>query len=258
MDLGRILERLDRLVETHDFDGAKELLNYWVAEARERGDLRAELSLRNECMGLYRKCGEKENAYQNAEKALALVERLDMDDTVTAGTTYVNAATVYKAFSEAHRSVPLFEKAQEIYENLLPENDGRLGGLYNNMGLALLDEGRYEEAVLCYNRALSVMEKVENGNLERGITFLNIADVYDRMQKDDAAKDRLDEEEFEKIIAGNVDKAAECLEDPGLPRNGYYVFVAEKCIPSFAYYGYFMEKAILEERVKEILEKMQA
>ena len=256
MDLERALQKLDRLVETHDFDGAKELLKYWVSEAQSKGDLRAELSFRNECMGLYRKCAEKENAYMNAEKALALVEKLDMDDTITAGTTYVNSATVYKAFGEAHRSIPLFEKAQAIYEKLLKEGDGRLGGLYNNMGLALLDEKRYEEAILAYEHALSVMEKVEHGNLERGITYLNQADVYDRMRNDEACKAAHDEEGWEALITGCVDRAAECLEDESLPRDGYYVFVAEKCIPSFDYYGYFMEKAILEERVKSILAKL--
>jgi len=256
MDLERALQKLDRLVETHDFDGAKELLKYWVSEAQSQGDLRAELSLRNECMGLYRKCAEKENAYQNAEKALSLVDKLDMDDTITAGTTYVNAATVYKAFGEAHRSIPLFEKAQAIYEKLLKEGDGRLGGLYNNMGLALLDEKRYEEALQAYEKALSVMEKVEHGNLERGITFLNMADVYDRMKNDEARKDSHNDEGWEALITGCVDKAVECLEDESLPRDGYYVFVAEKCIPSFDYYGYFMEKAILEERVKDILASM--
>lgn len=256
MDLERALQKLDRLVETHDFDGAKELLKYWVSEAQSQGDLRAELSLRNECMGLYRKCAEQENAYRNAEKALSLVEKLDMDGTVTAGTTYVNAATVYKAFGEAHRSVPLFEKAEAIYGKLLKEGDGRLGGLYNNMGLALLDEKRYEEALQAYEKALSVMEKVEHGNLERGITFLNMADVYDRMKNDEACKNSRSEEEWEGLITECVDRAAKCLEDESLPRDGYYVFVAEKCIPSFDYYGYFMEKAILEERVKDILASM--
>ena len=257
MDFERILSKLDYMVETKDFDQAEALLSYWLKDAKENNNKRGELSLYNESMGLYRKCAEKENAYESVEKALALVGQLDMEDTVTAGTTYVNAATVYKAFSEAYRSIPLFEKAQEIYEKLLPENDKRLGGLYNNMGLALLDEKRYEEALLCYGRALSVMEKVENGNLERGITFLNIADVYDRMRDDENSPVKRDLSGWESIIAENVEKAVECLEDTSLPRNGYYVFVAEKCIPSFAYYGYFMEKAILEERIKEILNKLQ-
>ena len=249
MDLSRILNKLDTLVEGRNYEGAKELLKYWLDDAKKNADEKAALYLYNESMGLYRKAGEKETAVSSAECALHLLERLGMENTITAATTYINAGTVFKAFGDAERGLPLFEKAKEIYESRLGENDTRLGGLYNNMGLVLLDTGKYEEALSSYEKALAVMEKAENGNLERAITYLNMADVYDRMHSNPATTETFSEEEWETIIDNLLTKAWECLEDESLPRDGYYAFVAEKCAPVFDYYGRFMYRLILEERI---------
>jgi len=258
MDYARILEKLDRFVETKDFEGAKELLRYWLDDAKANNNLRGELSLYNESMGLYRKLGDEATALNCAENALRLVERLEMGGTVTAATTYINSATVYKAFGRAEKGIPFFEKAREIYEKELPEDDGRLGGLYNNTGLALLDVGRYEEALSSYEKALQIMQKVPNGKLESAITYLNMADVYDRMKADEKYAKKFTDAEWEEKTDALVVKAEECLEDESLPRNGYYAFVAEKCAPSFGYYGHFMTKIILDERVAKILSDERA
>lgn len=254
MDISRIMEKLDRLVESGENDEAKELLNYWLKDAKENKDERGELSICNEAMGLYRKLGEKDEAVAYAKRALELVESMDFEDTVTAATTYVNAGTVYKAFGEAETGLPLFAKAKVIYEKELKEEDGRLGGLYNNMGLAFLDLKKYEDAVECYKKALEVMSRVKNGNLEKCITYLNIADVCDALRNDKEyeGEHKHTDEEWERNIGMCIEKAWECISDETLPRNGYYKFVAEKCAPVFNYYGYFLFKAELEKRIAQI------
>ncbi|MBR4581574.1 MAG: tetratricopeptide repeat protein [Lachnospiraceae bacterium] len=258
MDMERITAKLDKFVEKKDYEGAKELLAYWLEDARSKGDLRASLSLYNESMGFFRKIGDKESAVNCAENALRILEKLEMEGTITAATTYINSATVYKAFGMADIALPYFEKAKEIYDKELKENDSRLGGLYNNMGLALLDLKRYEEAVDSYKKALDVMSKVKGGNLEKAITYLNIADVCDAIRKDRefAVKYPHTDEDWENNIEKCLDKAKECLDDELLPRNGYYAFVAEKCAPGFDYYGHFMYKAELEKRIREISENL--
>ena len=161
MDYTRVLDKLDHLVETKDFDAARELLDYWIADAVESRDKVGELNLYNESMGLYRKIGDMEKAMESVSKALSLAESDAMAGMIITGTTFVNAATVYKAFGQAADSIPLFEKAKALYETDLREDDVRLGGLYNNMGLALLDLKRYDEALDSYRQALGVMEKVQ-------------------------------------------------------------------------------------------------
>ena len=242
----RVREKLDEYMSRRDYAGAERHLNYWLAEARQNGDLRGEFFVRGEMMGHYRKAGDKEQAILSANEGLALIEKLGFEGTVSAGTAYVNAATVYDAFGMPERSVELFEKAKAIYVETLPETDGRLGGLYNNMGLAYMALKRFGEAYEAFLKALGIMSKVENGALEEAITYLNLANAVELEHG---------LEKGEQKIGQYLDKAAELLDEPSLPRDGYYAFVCEKCAPTFDYYGYFLIADDLNERAKAIYER---
>ena len=243
--IDRIQRKLWEYEDASDWDGARRHLEYWLSEAEMNRDRRGALMLRNELMGFWRKQGKKEEALSHAEAADRLVAELGMEDTVTAGTTWVNAGTVHEAFGDPVGGLDFFEKARETYERNLPEDDGRLGGLYNNMALALTACGRFGEAGEMFRKALKVMEKQEYGEPEQAITLLNMADA---LEAELGAEDSAEE------IEGYMDRAAELLDTPGIPRNGYYAFVCEKCAPVFGHYGYFAEEAELGRRVKEIRE----
>ena len=238
----RILEKMREYEDRQDWAGAERHLRYWLAEAEQNRDARGQLMLHNEMMGYYRKQGKRDEALAHAERAMALVEQLGMEETVTAGTTWVNAGTVREAFGDSEGGVALFEKARRNYEEHLPPEDGRLGGLYNNMGLALGSVGRYAEAEEMFRRAIEVMKQQPYGELEQAITLLNLADL---------AEAALEEEAAEEMIQGLLEEAEALLNTESLPRNGYYAFVCEKCAPVFGHYGWFMTEAELEKRVRE-------
>jgi tetratricopeptide (TPR) repeat protein len=199
--------------------------------------------LRNELAGHYRKVQDKENATLNAEKELELLKALDFEDTISAGTTYVNAATVMNAFGEDERSLELFGKARTVYENAPRTDKALLGGLYNNMALTYTSLGRYGEASELYEKALSVMQSVPGGKLEQAITYLNMADMYGKMKG---------EENAEKEIFACLDRAESLLAGNDGADDGYYAFVMEKCAPTFAHYGYFMAAETLRKKAEEI------
>ena len=242
----RIADKLDEYMSRRDYAGAERHLKYWLAEAQQNGDLRGEFFVRNEMMGHYRKVGDKDQAILNANESLNLIDRLSFEGTLSAGTAYVNAATVYDAFGMPERSIELFERAKAVYEGNLPETDGRLGGLYNNMGLAYMALGRFGEAYESFLKALDVMGKVEHGALEQAITYLNLANAVELEHG---------LEKGEKKIEQYLEKAAALLDDPTLPRDGYYAFVCEKCAPTFDYYGWFLIADDLKERAKTIYER---
>ena len=242
----RVREKLDEYMSRRDYAGAERHLKYWLAEAQQNGDLRGEFFLRGEMMGHYRKAGDREQAILNANESLNLIERLGFEGTISAGTAYVNAATVYDAFGMPQRSIELFEKARAIYEGTLPETDGRLGGLYNNMGLAYMALKRFGEAYEAFLKALDIMGKVENGALEQAITYLNLANAVELEHG---------LEKGEQKIGQYLDRAAALLDEPSLPRDGYYAFVCEKCAPTFDYYGWFLVADDLSERAKAIYER---
>lgn len=241
----RVLSKLDSLLRSNDYAGAKRLLEYWLAEAEYTRDGHGILLMQNELMGLSRKLGEKEKAVGYAEKALSQVEAMGIAENVGAATTYLNSATVFKAFGDPERSIALFEKARTIYERELSPTDDRLGGLYNNMGLTLVDLGRFGEAEELYLKAISVMESAEGKEPEEAITYLNMAS---------AAEAELGLLRAKEKISALLAKAAERM-DIGKDRtDGNYAFVCEKCATVFGYYGNEDYARELSERCRRIYE----
>ncbi len=242
----RILDKLDEFLSRNDYAGAERLLLYWVEEAGLGCDARGEFQLRNELMGLYRKLGKKEQALQNADRALALAGEIGILQSVAGATALLNAATVRKAFGDPAGAIPLFEQARAVYEAELKPADPRLAGLYNNMSLALVDLGRFVEARALYEQAIAVLSRSPKNEPEIAITYLNLANL----------------EEAEKGLENGADAieaalaAAEgYLNAPGQEQNGNYAFVCEKCAPTFEYYGHFGFAAELAERAKAIYER---
>lgn len=241
----RILRRLDSLLQNNDYSGAEKHLLYWLQEAEASNDRPVTLLICNELMGLYRKLGREADALCFSKKALKEIEEMNIPDNIGAATTYINCATVFKAFSLADKAMPLFEKAKRIYEEKLGGDDPRLGGLYNNMALALVDLMKFDEADLYYNKALSVMKAAAQGESEAAITYLNMAS---------AAEARLGGEKAEAVITDYLSRAMELLDKNEHRRDGGYAFVCEKCASVFGYYGYFLYEKELKERSRRIYE----
>ena len=241
--VGRVMEKLDFYLGRNDYDASEKHLKYWLSEADAGYDMRGKLTVLNEQIGLYRKTGKESECLRAVSDALSLAHSMGMEKSAAYGTTLINAATGYKAFGKAADALPLYRKAREIYESSLAPDDRRLGGLYNNMALTLAELGMYREAEDCFHKAISVMEKQENGELESAITCLNLADLVVAESGFEAG-----EKEMEEYLK----KAEELLNTESLPRDGYYAFVCEKCAPVFGYYGYFSVEKELNLRAGEI------
>ena len=239
----RIIEKMNDYMSRRDYKGAERHLLYWLEEAKLGQDERGQLMIRNELIGHYRKTGEKEKSFENAQEALDLVEALGFENTISAGTTYVNAATACNAFGENERSLELFKKAQAVYESSPRTDKSLLGGLYNNMALCCAALGKYEEAMGLYEKAAGAMAEVPGGALEQAITYLNIADMLEK---------QYGMENSESRIFDLLDQAYELLTGGHAPEDGYYAFVCEKCAPAFSYYGYFAAAQELQEKAEKI------
>ena len=242
----RIIAKMDEYMSRRDYAGAERHLLYWLAEAQLGGDKRGELLVRNELVGHYRKVGNREKALESGDEALRLLDELDFGGTISSGTTYTNVATACSAFGENQRALALFEKARAVYESAPRTAPELLGGLYNNMALACVALGQFDRAFDLYDKAMDAMSKVPGGVLEQAITCLNMANAVEARDGMEAGEHR---------IFDLMDRASELLDDPSAPRNGYYAFVCEKCVPTFSYYGYFAAAEELNERAKRLYER---
>ena len=261
-----------------------EKMNEWLEEAKLGKDLRGQLMLRNELVGHYRKTGQKEPAMESAREAIELLSLLDMENSISAGTTYVNIATACNAFGEYDRSMEMFLKARTVYEKSAHTEPQLLGGLYNNMALtctalAQKEEAKYsaasfekiqelyQQALELYEKALLIMAEVPDGELEQAITYLNMANTVEALLGMEEGESRINElvekaedlmEDKSEELLGKDDAllAAESEDGPTAyflsrqmrSRLGYYAFVCEKCAPTFSYYGYFLAAEKLKDR----------
>ncbi len=244
--VGRIIEKLDEYLGRNDYGSAERHLKYWKNEAEKNGDRRGWLSVVNEQIGLYRKLGKEAEALAASDEALALAEDLEMDGTATMATTLINAATASKAFGRASEAIPMYEKARNIYEASLKPDDSRLGGLYNNMALALMDTGDYKGSGELFEKALKVMESSPSGKAEMAITYTNMADL--RLLE-------LGKEKAEPEILKLMEAARNLLDSRELPENGYTAYVFEKCAPAFEEYGFKEYADELLRRADNIYER---
>ena len=246
--LDRILTKYDDHMNRQDFEGAERHLAYWINESAACGDLRAEFSVRNEYMGFLRLRGRHDQATKQADAAIAIIEKLDMTDSVTAGTCFLNSATVNDAAGHTDRALELFKRAEKEYTDSLPAGDPRLCGLYNNYGLALEHAARYNEAIELFDKAIALSDDTARGRLEQAISWLNKADAY-------SASDT--SEETEGIVFECLQTASDLLNDTRNPHDGYYAFVLEKCSPVFAYYGWFADSEKFAALSKETYENIR-
>ncbi len=242
LPIKRILDKFDAYLYQKEYEAALNHLDYWQKEAIESFDTRAELAILNEKIGLFRCMERADEALAAAEEALTFQKSLGIDGTVTAATTCLNAATAYKAFGQPARAVFLYEEALPVYEKELSDADSRLGGLYNNLALALCEEKNFSSARSYFGKALGVMQKIEDSEPEAAITLCNLADL------EAAEKGEIESApDVEKLLTDAVNLLRSCGK-----KDGYYAFVCEKLVPAFSYYGFFADAAEFAKEAKEI------
>ena len=84
------------------------------------------------------------------------------------------------------------------------------------------------------------MDGTKNGKLECAITYLNLADLYEKRDGSEKAESHIDE---------MLEKAYNLLTDDSVEKNAYYEFVLDKCIPAYDHFGQFIRGAELKSRI---------
>ena len=231
------IKKADDLLYMQDFNAAEEvLLNAY--DSFLKSDLHSALSIQNELVGFYRKMGKKDYGLKAIDLCEALLHKLNIEHSNAAGDIYLNCGTALTEFNELERTENYFIKAKEIYSKVYPENHKNTASLYNNWGLALLRKGETLRARALFQKSTNILENIDF-KLELAMSCLSLADTYDMEHDGD-------------IIDGLITKSYACFNYKHLIKDGYYSFVASKCIPSFEYYGFFIIAKDLKRRVEEI------
>ena len=93
-----------------------ETLRRALTLAQESGDAQSELTLLNELMGHYRMAGDAERGSAAVKSGFALMRKLGISGSVSAGTILVNGATALHSFGMLDAAVEAFDEAYRCKE----------------------------------------------------------------------------------------------------------------------------------------------
>ena len=236
----RVIEKLNSLFAMNDLDSVGRLLDYWETEARNLRDDRGLLEILNEEIGYFRRVGKGDKALNAVNEAFEIIEKLNIGDTVSSATVYLNGATTMKAFGKAKEAIFYYKKTAEIYDRELDEYDYKMAALYNNMSSAFSDLGERAICEECCFKAIEILEHNERCNGEIAVTLVNLAHLYH------------ESDPFDERIYEFMDKAWELLVSNENEQDGNFAFLCSKCAPSFGFFGYFEKEAELKKLTEKI------
>ncbi len=192
MNVDNFFKTLDSYFANQEIDKVDPFLVSSLAQAKEEEDYGAYISICNEMIGFYRSISAFEKAYVAAEDVLLLMEELQMENTEHFATTLLNAATAYRAAGDYEVALRYYRQALQIYNGILPPQDYRYAGLYNNMSILLEKMEENEEAISYANKALAIIETLEGGEMETATTLTNLALLYFKISQPEKAKELLE------------------------------------------------------------------
>ena len=196
MNVEKFYETLDYYFINQQIDKVEPFLVSSLEQAKEEEDYGAYISVCNEMIGFYRSVSAYEKAYIAAEDVLLLMEELQMENTEHFATTLLNAATAYRAAGDYATALRHYRQALQIYDGILQPQDYRYAGLYNNMSILFEKMEENEDAIAYANKALSIIEQLQDSEAETATTMTNLALLYFKADQSEKAKELL-----EKAIA---------------------------------------------------------
>lgn len=192
MNVDKFYKTLDSYFAGQEIDKVDPFLVSSLEQAKEEKDYGAYICICNEMIGFYRSISAFEKAYTAAEDVLLLMEELQMEHTEHFATTLLNAATAYRAAGDYTTALRFYKQALQIYDGILQPQDYRYAGLYNNMSILLEKMDENEEAIAYADRALSIIEALEGGEMETATTLTNLALLYFKVSQEEKAKELLE------------------------------------------------------------------
>lgn len=236
----KLYDELDSIFYSKDFNKAEQYLIDKAKEFNQRHDFEQELICYNELSGIYRKQNLKEKAYSAIKSAMELISRQGFSYSLL-GDVYTSIATAYMHFADYHMALSIFLKAKNCFEYFYKKPTLPIATLCNNMGLCYMAMGDVATARRNFQKSIDILESLSGHPLELAMSYISMAESLDSI---DSKADMY----FEKAIA--------CFESSLARRDGYYAFVAEKCLPAFKRNGYFRIAKTLQERIDDINKKL--
>ena len=193
MNIKEVFSGLDRLFSENRVGEVERYLTQALSEAEYENDRESMLAIYNELISFHRTTGENDKALYFCRQAMRLAKQMDIEDTISYGTTLMNVANANRTAGNLLEALGYYNKVHDIYMDQLGPHDILLAGYYNNIAQLYQELGDYDKAVDALEKSLVIIERHENAGAEIADTCANLGESLLRAGRLDEAKDRLEE-----------------------------------------------------------------
>lgn len=191
MNIDRILANYDAMFGKYSLPDIEAYLYKNIEEAKDGSQNGALFTLLNEMIGFCRDTTQKEKALRYCNELLALLETMKLEGSYEYATSLLNIANAYRAFGLLEESIRFFEKVEQLYKEMVPENDFAYANLYNNWALAYQEVKDYKKAKEALLKALHVVDSYEDAKIKQATTRTNLAATLLQMNDEEAYQEAM-------------------------------------------------------------------
>ncbi len=175
MNIEKFLKGLDDKFKTKDLEQVGKYLLDSLAQAEREDDKPAQFTILNETMGFFRDTGYFEKSLNACDKCLKLMDDMGIKNTVDYATSLQNIANANRAAGNYHKAIDFYNEAINIYKDAIPKFDYRNASINNNMALVYQEMGDFNTAIKYLEKALFIIEHIEDTQIQQAITKSNLA-----------------------------------------------------------------------------------
>ena len=212
MNIHVIQQQLDLLYK-ESLDNAYAYMMDIAIKAMNEENEEVLLFILNELIGYYRVTSQKEDGNRVALQLINILSVKGYDHTLYQATSFLNIATMYRAFGQLDQALSLYQETQRIYEKV-NAHDEELSSFYNNYSLLYLELGQYQKAIDLALCALKIVKKNQDYP-KMAVSYANLSQMYLSINQKEQAKEC-------------VNKALELFENHAQHDSHYYSALATK------------------------------
>lgn len=185
MDIISIQNQLDQLYK-ESLDNAYAYMMDIALKAMNENNDEILLFILNELIGYYRVTTKINEGIKVADQLIHIIYAKNLEDSIAAATSYLNIATMYRAFGQLDQAMTLYQKTEDIYQQL-PDDDIRVSAFYNNYSLFYMELKEYKKAIELGEKALTLVLNSQN-KAEEAVSYTNLAQMYLAINQIEKAK----------------------------------------------------------------------
>lgn len=192
MNIADFINELDNLYNEKRLNDVESLFCRALEQAMKENDYSAEFTILNEMMGFFRDTSQYEKSIKSCDACLLLMKKMGIEGTVAYATSLQNIANAHRAAGMLKESLDFYNQAIRIYENNIDADDYRFASLNNNIALLYQEMGDFEKAVMHLEKALSIIKKIDDSEIEIATTYSNLGASLLELDRVEEAQECLD------------------------------------------------------------------